>query len=752
MIAPRRGKTLTTLMAGLIGLGLTGAPAVPASPPSQLAIEVLSNRADLISGGDALVEVSLPDGAKAEELRADVDGRDVSGAFAIRGNARVMGVLEDLAPGENMLTVSAPGRGRKATVTITNHPIGGPIFAGPQVRPWFCSTAEHGLGPAQDEQCNAPTAVSYLYKSSTTGGFESYDKDHPPADVATITTDQGHTVPYIVQVETGTMDRGIYKVAVLADPNQPWEPWAPQPAWNHKLMIPFGGSCAAHHKQTAPEGGSSFSVLDDQALSRGFAVAASGLNTLGYNCNEVVSAEALMMLKEHLTESYGPIRYTIGKGFSGGSIQQYNIAASYPGLLDGIAPDSTFPDIASTTVEVFDCGLLVNYFTTKSPHLWAVAAQRGFVEGHANVGSACLVWTAAFLPVLDPQGRGPFGAPVVSPGTDCGMPREQVYQPETNPGGVRCDVFGYQIALYGARTGDGFANRPLDNVGVQYGLDALNSELITPEQFVDLNAKIGGYDIDLNPQPQRTEADPAALSTAYRAGRVTDARQLATVPIIDLRGQSNSEIHSSFNSYTLRARLTEANGTHANQAIWTGAITLAGDTTFLNCGSGTTNGVINSPSECPANSALRVMDDWLAKIEADASATPLADKVIRSKPAAATDSCWIAGRQVTDTNACRAAFPYFANPRMAAGGPLTNDILKCRLKPLDRADYSIEFSDEQWAALQEAFPAGVCDWRKPGVDQQPSQPWLTFADGPGGRPLGERPVSTLLRPGGKYRP
>ena len=55
-------------------------------PPSDaIEIKTLSNRADLISGGDALVEVVLPAGAAANTLRIDVDGRDVSAAFAARG-------------------------------------------------------------------------------------------------------------------------------------------------------------------------------------------------------------------------------------------------------------------------------------------------------------------------------------------------------------------------------------------------------------------------------------------------------------------------------------------------------------------------------------------------------------------------------------------------------------------------------------------------------------------------------------------
>ena len=47
----------------------------------------------------------------------------------------------------------------------------------------------------------------------------------------------------------------------------------------------------------------------------------------------------------------------------------------------------------------------------------------------------------------------------------------------------------------------------------------------------------------------------------------------------------------------------------------------------------------------------------------------------------------------------------------------------------------------EWTQVQAAFPSGVCDWSKPGVGQQPSTPWLTFAGGPGGQPLGPPPTS-----------
>ena len=87
-------------------------------------------------------------------------------------------------------------------------------------------------------------------------------------------------------------------------------------------------------------------------------------------------------------------------------------------------------------------------------------------------------------------------------------------------------------------------------------------------------------------------------------------------------------------------------------------------------------------------------------------------------------------------------FTYTGLSRMVAGGPTTNDVLKCQLKPLNRADYNVAFTDAQWARLQQSFPSGVCDYSKPGVMQQPpTAPWLTFAGGPGGMPLGPPPTA-----------
>jgi hypothetical protein len=752
----------------LLVLGLpSGAAADPghdgdsgAANAGGVRIEVLSNRADLVSGGDALLRVALPSHRAASDVRVRVNGHDQTAAFDRQRDGALLGVVTGLVAGPNLVTATLRhGRASAgASLTITNHPIGGPVFAGPQVQPWVCRPQSLGLplGPATDAQCNTPTVHRFVYRSSDPAktGFLPYDPAAPATDVATTTTDTGRVVPYIVRVEYGVIDRGVYQAAVLFDPTRPWTPAAPQRAWNGRLVYVFGGGSAPHHVQDAPA-----PILDDMALSRGYLVASGGLNVQGANANSVVSAEALMMVKEHLIEAYGQLRWTVGQGCSGGSIQQHFIAANYPGLLDGILPNCSYPDIWTTSTEVTDCGLLVNYFGAATG--WTAAQQAAvagvqtpeapfwpppptlFQQVHPTT-SICTSWQVTFIPVTNP-----------ALGANCELPGDpRVYHPTTNPGGVRCDIQDYQVAVWGRREpadwtaieqalGRGFARSPVDNVGIQYGLGALSAGTITPAQFVDLNMRIGGFTIDGQPSSARTTASAGSLPIAYRSGQVVNARYLADVPIIDLRGSANvNDIHSDYHSWVMRARLDRTNGTHANQVIWTWP------------SAGYFVGIIPPPDI--ALHAFLTMAQWLDAITADHSNRPLAHKVVAHKPNAAVDACWpggtptAGGTKVVDpgyTGACGRAFPHFGDARHVAGDPATGQILKCQLKSLDPADYPVTFDAAQWAMLESIFPSGVCNYDRPGVGQRPSIPWLTFAAGPGGAPLGPPPRSKVARSG-----
>ena len=93
--------------------------------------------------------------------------------------------------------------------------------------------------------------------------------------------------------------------------------------------------------------------------------------------------------------------------------------------------------------------------------------------------------------------------------------RPHLYNPVTNPNGVRCSMKDYHVNELGARP-DGFVYQVADNVGLQYGMNAVKGGRITPEQFVDLNEKIGGLDIAGNYQAARTVADTWASSGSIK--------------------------------------------------------------------------------------------------------------------------------------------------------------------------------------------------------------------------------------------
>lgn len=677
---------------------------------STVAITTLSNRADLVSGGDVLIEVSVPQG---ETLRSFTTGVHEVGEVFVRTDAgHLRGLLTGLPLGRTTLTARTTS-GQSASLVVTNHPSTGPIFAGEQVQPWTCNTAPHGLGPPQDKACTTPSIVTWQYKSAVTGRFDTYDPAHPPPapSIASTTTDQGVRAPYVVKVEKGVMDRGLYTIAVLADPANTWTALYPQPTWNHKLASPFGGSCNPRHQQEAVDTGINemqptlFSVLDDAKLSKGFMVAHNGLDNLGSDCNDVVAAEALMMLKEHIVEQYGTIRYTIGFGCSGGSMLQHLIAADYPGLLDGILPACSFPDMWSTVTEAEDCHLLWRVFAADPT--WT-PTQQAAVAGYQTLATC-----GAFekLPVNNTQS---WFDPTYAAGCGTGF---KVYDPKTNPRGMRCDLQDYAVAQLGRRP-DGFGNRPFDNIGVQYGMRALESGAITAEQFVRLNEQIGGDDIDWKPTTSRVHGDLNGVRNAYLGGRILDGRLLADVPILDLRGTSNQEIHTDYHSYAVRARLDQANGTHANQVIWTS--------------------VPMSVDPVSYAASFFVMDSWLASIEKDHRPISKARKVALDKPAVAVDSCFVAGHQITDLSVCAAAFPHYGDPRLAAGGPINGGVLACTLRPATRLP---GLSDTQWQRLRKAFPSGVCDPRRPGRGQVPATPWATYASG-APVALGPAPVSS----------
>jgi len=124
----------------------------------------------------------------------------------------------------------------------------------------------------------------------------------------------------------------------------------------------------------------------------------------------------------------------------------------------------------------------------------------------------------------------------------------------------------------------------------------------------------------------------------------------------------------------------------------------------------------------------------------------LPQKIIQDKPGDLTDRCTNGAGTDIPSWECDAVVASYGTPRMSAGMPLADDILVCQLKPLRKSDYSVTFTDDQWARLKKAFPTGVCDYSKLGQEQQGAVAWLTYQDAQGhviygGQPLGPAPTS-----------
>jgi hypothetical protein len=724
------------LVGTVVAFGAGASSAAAAQGNSDgFAVRVLSNRADLISDGNALVGVALPRheslSSVAATLTNDAGSDNVTGIFHELPSGRNQGLLEGLELGKNVLEVEL-SNGRSRSVVITNHPNGGPVFSGPQVGPWTCQES------AEDEKCNQPPEYEFLYKSSNplSSGLQPYDPESPPSDVATTTTDQGVDAPFIVRIETGYQNRDQYKIAALYQPDMDWTAWDPQPQWNHKLLITHGASCGVTYGSgTAPSvtgdtvgipGGPSVGNSPEVALGRGFAVMSTALDNAGHNCNIATQAESLVMAKERLIEEFGQLRYTIGTGCSGGSLTQQQVANAYPGIYQGILPQCSYPDALSTGIQFADYHGLLSYF--ESPEALAAGItplQWGPILGHLSGVNAVAADEAFFKTAT-------------SPGGDC-VPADVVYNAETNPGGVRCSILDYMINIFGPRpkrvwspmeeaAGKGFAGLPLGNEGVQYGLGAMEAGLLLPEQFVSMNEDGGGLDIDIRRTEARTAGDLRAVRNAYRSGAFNEANNMDKVAIIDLRGPDPAIAHDAYRSWELRARLDREHGTHANQVIWFGPTPLIGDVNFT-------------------TEALTAMDEWLSAVETDKSSKSLSQKIIADKPGSLHDECEPTGL-IVDDNCELVTGPFrYGTPRTVAGDAITTDNSVCRLKPLDRGEYSVTFTDDQWARMEATFPDGVCDFSKPAVGQQGTIPWQTYQERSGsviygGKSLGASPAGS----------
>ncbi|MGV3759861.1 MAG: DUF6351 family protein, partial [Actinomycetota bacterium] len=667
------------------------------------------------------------------------------------GDGEVHGLVTGLPDGPS--TVVARAGDEVATLVVRNHPVTGPIISGPHQEPFRCRTEDAGLCAPLDDDCSAEPRTQWFYRSSQDQGFhELADPYAPyPDDVATTERADGEAVPFVVRVESRTINRGIARMAVLDDPaaRGPDAPFTAE-AWNGRVYHAFGESCGVGYQQGVNRPETVLGAFDlteisadnllinlvglTDRLGKGDLTSHSTLTSFGVHCNPLISVETMMMLKEHITERYGPIEALVGTNGSGAALQQYNAANNAPGLISAAMPTATFADIATTAMTVTDCGLLQRYYE-ESDLDWS-DAQKAAVNGHdlrtgTELNSICQSWTDAFFDRVVAEGR---------------CAGDDSYHPVDNPDGARCTIQDANVNLFGRDPDTGFARRPLDNVGVQYGLAALAAGTISMEQFLELNEEIGGLDIDGNPVPERHAMDPEVASILYRLGGVIGRGALAETPVLDIAPYLDlipvANIHEAVRPFVVRARLAER-GHEASQVIWRGVLTQA--------------------------DAYDSMAAWLEGV--DAARPPHGGDhvaaVAAGRPGGFGDRCafgtiggrldlpqgitaplglaelpLLPGQDLPDLGLplrvdvpedfesglgpCSIVLPVTTTPRMVAGMPLSDDVVRCQRKPIDPADYPDGLTDEQRARLEAVFPDGVCDYSKPAAeDVERSLLWVS---------------------------
>jgi hypothetical protein len=427
----------------------------------------------------------------------------------------------------------------------------------------------------------------------------------------------------------------------------------------------------------------------------------------------VLAGEAAMMGKEHFIEEFGAPLYTISTGGSGGAYTSLQLADAYPGLFDGVSVSATFPDALAIALSGLDGHLLAHYFHVTNPSD-LTDAQKVAVTGYQS--NKAFEDAANQSQRTDPvPGRQDIEGYRSAVWNDA-VPAALRYDPMKNPKGARPTVFDEAHNVYGINTSTGAALRPYDNVGVQYGLNALNAGVITPAQFIELNDKIGGVDQDDNYTAARAVGDAGAMKRAYQSGLMLSGKGgLASIPVFDNATKNETAgYHYGWFDFALRDRLREANSNSDNLVIWR--------------------------STTPA--ALQaVFDKWMVAYMSDTGAGSTREKVLRNKPAEATEGCYDKSTppqflseplvfSSKPVSKCSGLYPVYSNPRHEAGGPLAANVFKCQLKPVDAKDYKVAMSAADLAKLKSVFPAGVCDFAKPGVNQMPVVTWASFGPNP----------------------
>lgn len=710
-----------------------------------VAMKVLSSAPEYVSGGDSRIEVKVAS-AEQDKLEFWLNGKQISPALKSSGD-RMEGLVTGLADGANTLEARHKTHGKLDSIKLTNYPITGPIFSGPQQTPFVCTTNQINLQPLVDaaaapgypvtdakgnkigysRNCSIAPFVSYSYVSTADGKFKPMPADGTkPADLAQTKLADGRSVDFIVRQERGSINRFLYSFAMLA----PFGEDSTKPdtsLWNKKLLYWFQGGVAIGHSQGKIHGGS----MNPDILGQGYAIVHSSGNNTGTHYNLQLAAETAMMTKEAFVKRYGMPSYTVGLGGSGGAIQQYIIAQNNPGVLDAALPVQSYPDMVTQTIHVGDCELLEHYMdvTDRANPKWRTTKNRTWLVGMN--GEETPAGQTDVAKVNDPlaAAKTMLGYSTARGSSECvkawrGLSplamnphygqadNQQLMEPAGIMDSVQWTHYDDLRNIYGVDT-NGDPRPTWDNVGVQYGLKSMKEGKITPTEFLDVNFKIGGWKHPRNMVQEGfpflgTEAEVMADPTKFdpwsrrnmnlSADPAVPAPRTSGDPIAMKAAYTSGMVFNgqvplpTIDHRQYMERELDMHNVHQSFAVRKRMIQKMGHSDHqVIWFTDTQPGV---PKFSQSLEAMAVMDEWIANIRANPART-----IAQNRPAKAVDSCFdvngkliASGADVWDgilndkpQGACTKAFPMYGTSRIVAGAPIEGGIYRCALKSVDTA-------------------------------------------------------------------
>ncbi len=638
------------------------------------------------------------------------------------------------------------------------------LYSGPKQYPFYCMTIDSKLGqPLVDNQqeygvpvyqditkrthiigyskdCLVRTQLQFFYLNKE----ERLVKLAPASFSQLSSLWQAKQPLQLFRAEQGSINRFIYTIAMAITAQELGKRTASR-LWNKRLIYQFNGGSGIGFRQGRQKAAKIISKRLPQ-IQQGYAVISSSGNRTSYTYNMLLAEDTARRVKLNFTALFGEPLFTIGIGGSGGGLAQYLIAQNSQGILDGLIPQYSYPDMLSQTIYTLDCDLLNNYFTfrAKGNVRWKQWDQRQVIEGMNTLHD--FPQKIAFLqPVAQlmagmvpsfPQGNsecinGYFGL-----STFIHNPRQGFLRSFYSDEVVRQTNWNYweDMAWLFKRDQHGLVQSTWDNEGVQYGLRALKQKQITLDEFVHINKHIGSWkeqhqmqaenivtpfgrnlplwlslwgsdnitEVNKRAFAARRSASLEAIEAAYRGGQVFLGK--LDLPVIDVRHylEEKLDMHHMSASFSARLRLQRANGHAKNQIIW-----------------------VAKRDFDPSEQAFAMMDLWLLKRKQFPALSAL-----QSKPTELVDACFDESGEVMAQGddvwhghwnnklegACAKSYAIFSNSRIQAEGPWQGSIFKCQRMPIAQAIKQGLYGDidltTQLHELRKIFSEGVCDYSK----------------------------------------